>query len=1455
MRFALQISAGVLLLLLLATGAGSTPVPLGQSVSAQAIDPGQPPPPILAAPALPPADGPVRFEAEFATPDLSAWTARPWLPGEPPASWRVFAERLQQNGKVPGVPADEPAALIGPDTGPDFQLDAALLSRGGEGLGLIWHADEAGYTRAVFLPRPTAGAGPTIRLERVSGTRVTRITEVSAATWAGWTPRQWFQASVRVRGATVTLLVDGTPVLTTEETTRAGRVGLYALAAGTAEFDNVRVQEPTTALPVGPPGAIVPLPAPFDPEACNNPPVPDGWSDPQNTSNDPADSSGTGDVVGMTNGAAFTGWTELETSDPRAFRATENHNNGLGQPMVGARVLEEQPTADGAIESVNLAKDGLGRVHYVWSRQNADVSSDIMYARRETNGSFTGPFAIPVAHGPSGTPRKLTAIAAEANGRVHVLWGRLREQFFYSSSTDGVNWESPSSPFPGALNLANIVVEVTTGGRVFAAWVDQIEDNVGDVHVAEKVGATWTNRVNISASPGRNSHFPWLASLPNGGMGIAWDDENPATGGLCQGTIGRYCNDIYYKEWNPASGQWGPRVTVSQNSGDSLYPHLAVDASGRAHATWQDDTSANSARVWYARGNVSTPFVAYSLVCWTGDAFAKDPGIDAGPQAVHLTYALLVNPDKDRFYIWRPLAAPPTATPVRTPTPLPTATPRCPGQPYSDVCPDDWYRSFVLNLTNLGAISGYACGGPGEPCYPPSNPPWFRPNFNITRGQLSKVVTIAFDMTAAIPSTQQTFQDVPNTNTFWIFIERLANSGAISGYNCGGPGEPCGPGNRPYFRWGNQITRGQTSKVVILARDVPLVNPPTPTFEDVPPTNPFYPFVETAVNAGILSGYNCGGAGEPCGPGNRPYFRPNNPITRAQASKVIDLTRLIGPITPSPTTVPPTATGTPVPPTNTPVPPTNTPVPGTSTPTSTATLTPTNTPTNTPVWTPTNTPTNTPTETATLTPTVTETATTTASPTPLPNILSFSPTFVEQYDTVTEIYVTGQNFGSTPGSILVNGVPAFIETWTPTQVSFHITMNTPPQNPTVTELIRSDGGRTSSTAFEVIPRVHPFVFGYIPNQVCQGDVNSAIVITGTRFGLTGTVMLAGIYTATVDLWSDTIIVFRIHPDTPALTPIYVHVTSVQNGQYKEFGMFRVIPCNTPTPGASPTQTITPTPTATGTAGGITATPTATPGVAVTLTATPTSGVVSTATGTATTTPPIPTDTPTSIATSTPTDTPTNTPSSTSSPTPTSSPSVPPTSTETTTPTNTPTATPTNTATATETPINTPTATATATETGTATLTPSPTPTCVGSTTRTGAIDLNDPKQEGAFNRDFSPSVCLPKACPAIVDADPRHYDAYTFVNNTGAPQCVTITLTSACAGANDIFSAAYLGSFNDANLCQNYAGDIGRSPSQVGGSASYSVVVQSGQTFVVTVYEQTGDAGCPGYTLTLNGCY
>ncbi len=77
----------------------------------------------------------------------------------------------------------------------------------------------------------------------------------------------------------------------------------------------------------------------------------------------------------------------------------------------------------------------------------------------------------------------------------------------------------------------------------------------------------------------------------------------------------------------------------------------------------------------------------------------------------------------------------------------------------------------------------------------------------------------------------QTFEDVPTGNTFYTETEQLYTLAAIGGYSCVNP-EPCvPPQNRPYFRPGSNVTRGQTSKIVATAfyPDCPILAAATPS--------------------------------------------------------------------------------------------------------------------------------------------------------------------------------------------------------------------------------------------------------------------------------------------------------------------------------------------------------------------------------------------------------------------------------------------------------------------------------------------------------------------------------------------------------------------------------------------------------------------------------------------------
>jgi hypothetical protein len=213
----------------------------------------------------------------------------------------------------------------------------------------------------------------------------------------------------------------------------------------------------------------------------------------------------------------------------------------------------------------------------------------------------------------------------------------------------------------------------------------------------------------------------------------------------------------------------------------------------------------------------------------------------------------------------------PTSTATVTPQAVATTPPTsCPLQ-FTDVPPQSTFYPFVRCMVCRGIISGYSDST-------------FRPNNNVTRGQLAKIVSNTAGF--ADPPGSQLYQDVPAGATFYDYVQRLATRGIVGGYPCGGTGEPCvDPMDLPYFRPNTSATRRQISKIVAIARG--WVDPTsTQTFEDVPPNSTFYLWIENLAAHGVMQGYPCGNP-EPCGSGNRPYFRPQNNATRGQMSKIV----------------------------------------------------------------------------------------------------------------------------------------------------------------------------------------------------------------------------------------------------------------------------------------------------------------------------------------------------------------------------------------------------------------------------------------------------------------------------------------------------------------------------------------------------------------------------------------
>lgn len=168
---------------------------------------------------------------------------------------------------------------------------------------------------------------------------------------------------------------------------------------------------------------------------------------------------------------------------------------------------------------------------------------------------------------------------------------------------------------------------------------------------------------------------------------------------------------------------------------------------------------------------------------------------------------------------------------------------------FSDVQPADYFYDAVHYLYCAGVISGYSDNT-------------FRPYDNTSRGQLCKIVALAKGWPVECPQSGH-FSDVTPDNVFYCFIETAYSHGVISGYSDG------------TFHPEGDISRGQLCKIVVLAKGWEINTSGGPHFSDVPATNNFYSFIETAYHHGIISGHSDG------------TFHPADSATRGQISKIV----------------------------------------------------------------------------------------------------------------------------------------------------------------------------------------------------------------------------------------------------------------------------------------------------------------------------------------------------------------------------------------------------------------------------------------------------------------------------------------------------------------------------------------------------------------------------------------
>jgi hypothetical protein len=172
------------------------------------------------------------------------------------------------------------------------------------------------------------------------------------------------------------------------------------------------------------------------------------------------------------------------------------------------------------------------------------------------------------------------------------------------------------------------------------------------------------------------------------------------------------------------------------------------------------------------------------------------------------------------------------------------------GAAFLDVPPGHLFYDDIGRLSAHGITVG--CGG-GDYC----------PNDLVTREQMAAFIIRSLgEFNPSMPASQR-FTDVPPSNPFYNFIDRMAALQITLG---------CTPDHLQYCP-SNPVLRQEMA--AFLLRALGEFSPPTPAsqrFNDVPPGNLFYNFIDRAAVLNITLG---------CTPDHQLYC-PADPVTRAQ---------------------------------------------------------------------------------------------------------------------------------------------------------------------------------------------------------------------------------------------------------------------------------------------------------------------------------------------------------------------------------------------------------------------------------------------------------------------------------------------------------------------------------------------------------------------------------------------
>ena len=186
-------------------------------------------------------------------------------------------------------------------------------------------------------------------------------------------------------------------------------------------------------------------------------------------------------------------------------------------------------------------------------------------------------------------------------------------------------------------------IAIAPDGTLYLSW----QDNIGDIEIYVRAwdGSSWAEVGAGSASGGGisndmgNSWFPSLSIAPDGTPYVAWQDDNSSN----------LNSEIYVRAWNGSS--WAEVGTgsatgggISNNTGDSKLPSLAMAQDGTPYVAWVDYSDGGDGKIYVRRWNGSS-WVEVGTGSASGDGISNSVGLSENP-------VLAIAPNGTPYVVW-----------------------------------------------------------------------------------------------------------------------------------------------------------------------------------------------------------------------------------------------------------------------------------------------------------------------------------------------------------------------------------------------------------------------------------------------------------------------------------------------------------------------------------------------------------------------------------------------------------------------------------------------------------------------------------------------------------------------------------------------------------------------------------------------------------------------------------